>query len=176
MVDYTIVEAKPWHCGQMSRLLRREHQMALGDCQTHKALRAAFDESGFRRACMVDGRIIALWGLVSPEASAYGVVWLAMANGIEKYPLALIKEVRHQIAEMMLVKRMLICTVLEEDKAAQRFAIFLGFVPKDGEDYAAPAQSRFGRREIARKLDETETLALPNATGRIRVMVYRERA
>jgi hypothetical protein len=174
MVAYEIIEAKPWHCGQMSRLLRREHLQALGACQVHKELRAAFDESGFRRACIVDGKIIALWGLVAPEASAIGVVWLAMANGIERYPLALIKEVRHQLDEMMLVRRELICTVLEEDKAAQRFAIFLGFVPRDSEGYAAPAQSRFGRREIARKLDEAEALSLSNATGRVRVMIYRQ--
>ena len=81
---------------------------------------------------------------------------LAVANGIEKYPLALIKEVRHQIAEMMIVKRRhTFASVLEEDRAAQRFTrSFWGLCQNMAISAMMPAvaQSRFGRREIARKL------------------------
>lgn len=175
MVDYTIVEAKPWHCGQMSRLLRHEHQEAIAKIgvNTHRELRAAFDESCFRRACIVDGKVIALWGVVSPEISAYGIVWLAVAQAIRKYPIALIKEVRHQLAEMMLVKRFLICTVLDNDETAKRFAAFLGFVPEVDGHYDPPAETRFGRMEVARKLKESQPAILPSG-GQVRMMAYRQ--
>lgn len=176
MVDYDIVEAQPWHCGAMSRMLRHEHQKVLATIglRTHHELRGAFDESSFRRACLVDGKLVALWGVTGPLASAFGLVWLAFSNAIlKKYPLTIIKEARSQIADMLLTKRKLFCTILEGDEAAARFAIFLGFVPEvDGvHNHLPPAETRYGRKQVADQLRETEWLRLCSG-GRVHLMAY----
>ena len=175
MIDYTIVEAKPWHCGQISRILRDEHREAIAKTglNTHRELRAAFDESCIRRACIVDGKVIAIGGVVAPEASAYGIVWLAVAQDFRKYRIALIKEARRQLDDVMLVKRFLICTVLDHDETAKRFAAFMGFVPEVDGHYDLPAETRFGRKEVARKLAESQPALLPSG-GRVRMMAYRQ--
>jgi hypothetical protein len=173
MVGYRIIEAQPWHCGQMARILRQDHQKALAmlGIPCHAQLRSMFDDSSYRRACEVDGKLIALWGVSGPALAYYGVVWLALAGEIKKYPIALIKEVRRQLDEIMQIKRLLICTLLEDDEASHRFAIFLGFVPTVGEAYVLPAETRFGRLEVARQLKEAELI--PAGTGHVRFMSYK---
>ena len=75
MPHFEIVEAKAWHCGAMSRLLRQEHAeaIALIGLNSHRELRAVFDESIFRRAWLINGRLAALGGVIGPAASAYGM-------------------------------------------------------------------------------------------------------
>ncbi len=176
MPRFEIVEAKPWHCGAMVRLLRREHQKAVAmvGLNSHRELRAAFDDSIFRKAWLLDGKLAALGGVTGPAISSYGLIWLALTNEATKYPMAVIKEARRQIAEIMRTKRLLISSILEGDKASERFAIFLGFVPAADGDSMLPASSRFGRTEVARQLNEMENVRVPFGTGYVKVMSYRQ--
>ena len=176
MPKFEIVEAKAWHCGAMSRLLRLEHQAAVARIgfNSHRELRAAFDDSIFRRAWYVDDHLAAIGGVTGPALSSYGLVWLAFSNAAMKYPMAIIKETRRQIAEIMRTKRLLICTIVDGDEASERFAIFLGFVPQTEREYVSPAASRFGRIEVARQLKEIEEARVPLGTGYVNVMQYRQ--
>ena len=176
MPTFEIVEAKAWHCGAMSRLLRLEHQKAVAmiGLNSHRELRAAFDDSIFRRAWYVDDHLAALGGVTGPAVSSYGFVWLAFSNSATKYPMAIIKESRRQIAEIMRIKRLLICTIVEGDEASERLAIFLGFVPARSADHVFPASSRFGRKEVARQLKEREEARVPLGTGYVKMMEYRQ--
>src|ERR1035437_6577661 len=136
MPRFEIVEAKAWHCGAMSRILRLEHQKAVAmiGLNSHREIRAAFGDSIFRKAWLIDGKLAALGGVTGPAISPFGMVWLTFSNAAMKYPMAIIKETRRQISEIMLVKRLLGCTIAECDETSERFAIFLGFVPqKQGE-------------------------------------------
>ena len=175
MTTFDIVEAKAWHCGAMSRLLRQEHAKAIAmiGLNSHRELRAAFDESIFRRAWLIDGHIAALGGVTGSAASALGIVWLAVAAKAGKYPLEMIKEARRQIADIMTVKRMLICTILDGDEASERFAIFLGFVPKKDDEWIMPAETRYGRKEVARQLKEIDEARVALGSGYVRVMQFR---
>jgi hypothetical protein len=173
---FEVVEAKPWHCGAMVRLLRREHQAAVAmvGLNSHRELRMAFDESIFRRSWFIDNHLAAIGGVIGPALSSYGVIWLAFSEAATRYPLAIVKEMRRQIAEIMRTKRLLFCSLLEGDEAAERTAVFLGFVPHEEGGYVLPACSRFGRLEILRHLRENDNIRVPAGSGSARVMAYRE--
>ena len=98
------------------------------------------------------------------------MVWLAVSRHARKYPLEMIKEARRQIAEIMRVKRLLVCTILDGDLASERFAIFLGFVPKKDDEFLNPAETRYGRRDMARQLREIDEARVPLGSGYVRVM------
>lgn len=145
-----IVDARLHHCGQMSRLLRTEHHGALAKLgiNTHRELRARYNESPFRKAWIVDGELAALGGVMGSTLATAGFVWLALSQRATRYPLAIVREARRQLDEIMLVKRELATTIINGDEAAKRLAIFLGFHVSHG-GRGDRAFSRFGRRDLA---------------------------
>ena len=173
MPDFKIIEARPYHCGQMARILRVEHQLVVAKIgiNSHQELRFRFDDSAFRRAWLVNGKLTALGGVTGSKASAVGYIWLAFAGVAVRYPVQIIKEARRQLAEIMITKRMLFTTILEGDDAAKRFAIFLGFVPADQEDQNA-ATSRFGRKELVRRFDNNTEARIAIGNGYAIAMRY----
>lgn len=129
MTRYQIVEAKAYHCGQMARILRDEHKKALSilEVNTHKELRACFDESTFRKAWLIDGRLAAVGGVTGPALSSDGTVWLAMSQEAHKHPREILRESRRQLREISLVKNSLLTLILLRDETSFRFATHLGF-------------------------------------------------
>lgn len=128
--QFQIIEAKPWHAGQMTRLLRDEHRdavVAIG-VNAHRELRNRFDESFFRRAWLADGALIGLGGVTGSAIAHDGTVWLALASGAARYPVAMVREARRQIGELMALKHSLTTVILPSDAASFRFARHLGFV------------------------------------------------
>lgn len=154
MTDFTIIEGRPWHCGAMCRLLRSEqrNEVAKFSLDSHRELRAMFDQSAFRRAWLIDGRLAGLGGVAGSRLSPVGYIWLALSSAATKYPVQIVKESRRQIAELAATKHALYAQILSGDQASMRLAVFLGFVPDDGESRQS-AVSRFGRREMLRRCD-----------------------
>jgi hypothetical protein len=176
MPHFELVEAKAWHCGAMSRMLRLEHKMAVAmiGLDSHRELRTAFDDSMYRKSWLIDGKLASIGGVVGPTISTYGLIWLAFSSAATKYPLAMVRLMRAQLTEIMRTRHLLITTILDGDHASERFAIFLGFVPVVDGEYIMPASSRFGRKEIARQLREIEEARIPLGTGYAKAMVYRQ--
>lgn len=131
MTEFTITEAKAFHCGQMCRLLRHEHRQALAliGVNSHQELTARFEQSSFRRSWMIDGKLAALGGVTGSPLSSEGFVWLAVSNAATKYPKAIVREARKQLAEIMQTKRELMTAIIDDDETSKRFALFMGFVP-----------------------------------------------
>jgi len=173
MTEFSIIEARPWHCGSICRRLRLDHQKAIAKfgINSHMELRARFDASAFRRAWFIDGRLAALGGVTGSALSATGFVWLCLTEDAIKYPLATIKETKRQLAEIMVVKRTLVTAILDGDEISKKFAIFMGFVPGELE----PAMSKFGRRELERYCDNP-SVRVPIGNGFATTMAYREMA
>lgn len=119
----------------MARGLRVEHYAAVAQTglDVHRELRARFDVSYLRRACLVGDRLVALWGVEGSVASTWGVVWLALTDEATRYPVALVKAARRQIDEVMWTKRDLATTIIGGDDATRRFAAFMGFHSEDDE-------------------------------------------
>lgn len=174
MQGFQIVEARRHHCGQMARLLRLEHQQAVArlGINSHRELVARFGESAFRRAWLLDGRLIALGGVTGTALSVSGYIWMALSGEAKRFPLETVREARRQLDQIMLVKRLLVTSILDGDEAAKRFAIFLGFVLADQPDMPC-AISRLGRRDLAQRFEKNEDARLPIGTGSAVAMSYR---
>jgi hypothetical protein len=163
---FSIVPAKPWHCGQMCRLLRHERRRAtaLVGMDAHRELRELFDQSAFRRAWLADGEMIGLGGVTGSLLAPRGYVWLALSEMARRYPLAVVKQARRQLDEIMVTKRELATTIIGGDEAAKRLAVFLGFHVQD-EGPGQPAYSRYGRRTLHKHLETETELRIPVGRG-----------
>jgi hypothetical protein len=157
----------------MARLLRPEHKAAivLLGVDTHRELRGAYDDSSFCRAWLIDGELAALGGVRSTLLSQMGYVWLALSAKAMQNPVAVVKEARRQLAEIMLVKRQLATTLLDGDDAAYRFAVFMGFsVEQQG--LGSQAFGRDGRRTLLHYLGGRDDCRVPLGNGSAVVVQY----
>lgn len=129
MPTFEIIEARPWHCGQMVRALRSGHRAALLKLglNAHMQLRACYDDSAFCRAWLIDGKLAGLGGVTGTIASSTGYIWLALTEEATRHPKMIIKEARRQLEEIMTVKRQLFTTLVDADPTSRRFAEHLGF-------------------------------------------------
>ena len=156
-----IIEAKPWHCGKMARILRSEHQRRLGDAgvNIHREIKANFDGSGWKRAGLLDGRLVGLGGIMGSEVESTGFIWLALSDEVRRHPLAVARILRRLLDEIMETRHELATLVIPEDSTALRLAVFMGFHCEHGGP-GGPAFSIFGRRELTRYLLETDDLRM----------------
>lgn len=154
MPTFELIEAKAHHCGQMGRILRKAHADAIvrAGKNPHRELRNCFDASYYRRAWLVDGRLAALAGVIGTSASSHGLIWLAISDEAARHPRALVRCIREQFKEIMLVKRELATTVLGDDDDGKRLVVFLGFhVSEEGDGQRA--HTRNDRRALLGFLD-----------------------
>jgi hypothetical protein len=165
MTRFEIIDAKPFHCGQIVRHLRIEHRAAVAPTamDAHRNLRSLYDDSIFRRAWALDGKLAGIAGISGPSISSVGFAWLAMTQAATSYPVAVIREGRKFLADAMVTKRELATTILGGDDGAKRFAVFLGF-HCDHDGPGSPAFSRPARRDLARFIDTNPDIRIP--TGR----------
>lgn len=173
MSEFSIIDARAYHCGQMARRLRVEHArcITLLGIATHYEMRRSFDESFFRRAWLIDGELSALGGVMGTTLQSAGFVWLALSQSALRYPVAIVKEARRQLAEIMLLKRELATTILPGDDAALRLAIFLGFHVSHG-GLGDRAYSRAGRRTLAQYVETESACHVPIGDHHLIAMGY----
>lgn len=134
MTSFRIIEAKPWHCGQMVRLLHAERHaftLNLGVSEAHRHLRVCFDNSSFRRAWMIDDQIAVVGGVVGSMMSADGYLWLCVSELARRHRVAFVKEAHAQLKQVLHTFRRLVITIVDDDNSEERrdirFAIFMGF-------------------------------------------------
>ncbi len=127
-----VIEAERQDVNAIFRNLRRGHLGCLLD--TGMSRRTArreflkiFDDSAFRRSWIVDGKLAAVGGVTGSLLSPHGFVWLALSEDVIRFPLAIIRESRRQLGEIMATKTELATTILANDEVALRFSAFLGF-------------------------------------------------
>ena len=170
---FEVVEAKVWHCGQMLRRLRREHMWAIAclGVDSHRELRQRFDESSFRRAWLVDGKLAGIGGVTGSPLATEGMVWLALSHDAMRYPLEMVRESRRQLDGLMRSRRRLLTTILAGDEAAKRVAVFVGFVAAD-ERPEPRAVSRYGRRALIETVASKDDIRVPMGSGFAVVMQY----
>ena len=156
-----IIEAKPWHCGQMARILRHEHQRELGraDVNIHREIRSNFNGSSWCRSGLIDGRLVGMGGVMGSVMESTGFIWLAMSDEVRKHPLAVVRVLRSLLDEIMTTRHELATVVIPEDDAALRLAVFLGFHCEHNGD-GAPAATRVGRKGLARYLRNNPDLRM----------------
>ncbi len=129
-----LVEAKAHHCGQIARRLRKDHAAVLAamGVAAHADLRQRFDASPhFRKAWLVDGKLMAVGGVDGTMASSDGFVWLALAEDAPK--LAAARMILAEFEKLIHVKHRLSTFILRDDAASLRVAHFLGFLTEGSE-------------------------------------------
>ena len=129
MVAYAIREARRSDAGAIARKVCAGRWLAYQEAgmDIRRRLVDLVGASPFARACLIEGRIVAMWGLAGTLLSPTGQVWLAVSPEAATYPRALLKEVRAQLIEMVRLKPEITTTVHTLDDTAIRFAEFLGF-------------------------------------------------
>lgn len=131
MPIFEAIEPKAYHCGQMARIVRKEQAIGMIElgANPHRQLKMCFEGSPMRWAYARDGRLVGLGGIMSTLASAHGHLWMAVSNSAIDRPVAMIKEIRKLLREILAVKREIFTIVIKSDPASVRFAEFFGFKP-----------------------------------------------
>lgn len=174
MIHTEVIEARPWHCGALSRSMRVDHHkslLAMG-VNVHHGITSALYQSYYAKSLKIDGHLSAMGGLMGTPLSPTATVWLVVAQAAMKHPRVLIKVMRRQLDAMMLGKMWLETTIVADDEVAQRFAAFLGFYSPDG--FGPQAHTRIERRNLVRHLRTTPDLMIPvGSTGYQIGIIYR---
>lgn len=110
-----------------------------------RALHRVFLQSLYCRTALIDGKPVAMWGVVAGLMSETAYVWLVISDQIANIPLSITREAKAELSKIMERYEELATTVLPDDDAAIRFAVYLGF----HDDHDGPRLSRKAReREI----------------------------
>lgn len=128
-LEYQIVPARWHHAGALARRLCSDRWLAYkaSGVDPKAQLRGLVQTSLIARTCILDGRVVAMWGMTGSLLSKAGALWMAISRDAADHPVALLKEVRNQLSYLFHVKQELRITVAEQDTKAIRFAEFLGF-------------------------------------------------
>lgn len=89
----------------------------------HRAMRSSF----YCRTALMDGKPVAMWGIKGNLMCDVAFVWLVLSDDIANIPGAITREARRELRAIMANYRELATTVLPDDAAAVRFAVYLGF-------------------------------------------------
>jgi hypothetical protein len=136
-------EAKPWHCGRMSRTVRHEHAKIMQAMQAniHRELRQTFDASALKRAFYLDGDLVALAGVRGTMGESTGEVWFVTTDEMSvKHPLVIARAALKFMDRVMLTRQGVATGVFADDKPGVRLAYFLGF--------SVDRRQKIGGREI----------------------------
>lgn len=161
-----IIDAKPWHCGQVARILRQEHQRELGRAgvNIHQELKRNFDGSFWRKAGLIDGHLVGMGGVLGSPIDTTGFVWMALSDEVRKHPLAVARVLRSLLKEIMETRHELATVVIPEDDAALRLAVFMGF-HCEHEGPGKPVNGRFGRRHLSEYIKKNTELRMRIGNG-----------
>jgi hypothetical protein len=126
MSDFTIVAATRQHGEAVAAALSAAQQAAharLGE-EAADALRFLLDNSAYRRAALVRGHPVAIWGVTDND----GGVWVQSTAGATAHPFAFVREARREVREMLRFRARIVMPLGQFNTRAQRFARLLGFV------------------------------------------------
>lgn len=73
------------------------------------------------------GRVLAVWGDAAPVLAVNGYPWVMTSIHIEEHPLFFFREVRRQVAKMLVSRETLICDIGATCEKALRFYRMIGF-------------------------------------------------
>ncbi len=145
-MTHEIVRASPLHLRPLTRTLRTAACITLDryDINPRLALHRAFMSSHYCRTALIDGRPVAMWGLEGSLLGDLAFVWLVLSNEASSMPMTVMREARRELASVMENYVEVATTVLPDDDAAIRFAIYLGFHNED-EQLDLPLRERIRR-------------------------------
>lgn len=134
--SYSVVPASIRHVRPMSAQLRAAACITLQgfSLEPRRALHRAFIASSYCRTALKDGRPVAMWGVKGTMLGDIAFVWLVLSDEVTKMPVSVVREARAELAKVMETNSEVAITVLPDDEAAVRFAVYLGFHDRENND------------------------------------------
>ena len=132
-MTYQIVQASILHVRPMAKVMRAAAAVALDGFgfDPRTALRRVLVASHHAKTALIDGKPVAMWGVVGSLLGDTAYVWLVLSDRICEMPLAVVKEARNALAVAAQSYPQIGATVLPDDERSVRFATFLGFEQAD---------------------------------------------
>jgi hypothetical protein len=156
-LSYSIVPASIRHIKPMAARLRAAACITLQGFgyEPRRALHRVFLNSFYCRTAMVEGRPVAMWGITGTLLNDAAYVWLVMSDDIANIPRSITREAKTELSRIMENYREIATTVLPDDEAAIRFAVYLGFHDNhEGGEHQS-------RKELERQIRENPKLRIP---------------
>ena len=134
---FEVKEAKPWHVGQMARIIREDlaGQIISNNMNIHREMVKVFNESYYRKIWLVDGILCGIGGVAGSAISCSGFIWVALNSNALRFPKEIIKESKRQINLALAYHSKLFATTFYGDVRARRFVEFLGFSEFDHNEF-----------------------------------------
>jgi hypothetical protein len=129
--------------------MRRSQQDAIANVgvDVHAEMVRVFDRSSFRRSAFVDGKLVAMGGVVGSMLAPHGFVWLALAEDFSaRHRIAVAREAKRWTGRLTETRTALTALCLLEDAPSWRFLQFLGFEPEPQSSESARAMLIYRRR------------------------------
>jgi hypothetical protein len=95
--------------------------------EPRRALHRVFLASFYCRTALIEDKPVAMWGVTGTLLGEQAYVWLVISDEIAGMPYAIVREAKRELATIMQDYSEIATTVLPDDDAAIRFAIYLGF-------------------------------------------------
>lgn len=124
-----VVDASLVHIGPIANNLDADalERYAEIGVRPRAGLRRLLDESAYCRTALLDGKPVAMWGVLGSDLASCGEVWLSITERARGHRMKIVRLARKELRAMMSTKVMLISSVLCNDARGKRFAEFLGF-------------------------------------------------
>jgi len=167
-MNFEIVPTSVRHIRPMARRMRGAVAVSLSGYgfDPRKALHRVVLDSAYCRTAKADGFPIAMWGIVAPALASTAYVWLVMSDEVAKMPRSVVVTAREELAAIMESYDEIATTVLPDDEAAIRFALYLGFHDDDEEEPAS-------HKVRAKRLRENPHNRIPVGDGYVVAVSYR---
>ncbi len=156
-MDYQIRRASILDVRPMSKRLRAAACVTLNayGFRPRQALHRVYISSFYCRTALIDRKPVAMWGIMGTLMSECAYVWLVMSDEIANIPRVIVREAKRELSAIMENYSDVATTVLPEDDAAVRFALYLGFSDRAGEYRNMP------RKDLERELRENVRHRIP---------------
>lgn len=165
---HRVVPSSILHVKALVRTMRRDAHVTVTGAgyDPRRALHRTMRQSHHCRTALIDGRPVAMWGVVGALLAERASVWLVMAEGVTSMPRSIVREAEAQLAEIRRHYSEIVVTILPEDETALRFAIYLGFRDRhDGND-------RRDRKAVERRIRTNPKNRVPLADGYVIALGY----
>lgn len=126
---YSVVDASIRHVKPLSKILRPASCATLKTFgqDPRKALHLAFMHSSHCKTVILDGQPAAMWGLQRVALSDHAFVWVAFGQNSIRFPLAIVRRAREELARLQEISGALYTTIERSDERALVFAETMGF-------------------------------------------------
>jgi hypothetical protein len=130
---YEVIPASIRHVKPLAATLRPAACAALAGfgVDARRALHFALRHALYSRTAVIGGEPVAMWGTHGAMMSDQVTIWAAFSQKATKFPLAIVRKARAELAAIANGENRLYASVSEDDERAMVFARAIGFHETD---------------------------------------------